>query len=449
MVIFGLALQLLVDQEPPDVSPDPGPFLSNAWYCVPPSSRGFETEVATTNLGDGALRIRRSVFSGGEVVEPVGDQLEAHRSGTSSISDFGVPDAAMFIEVFGSASVADSLAYLRRNGVVATSCTVQPSDKWYFAHGSTNLDLDTNLLVANPFEEEAVIQLRVLGQDTDFVPGGLTDHVIEPLGVTNIFLGDFIDPETPRFGFEITATRGRVVITRYMRDSGGTVEGIAADVGVRSPSTRWYFAAGEVPKAGEERLYFSNPNTTEALIDIRFLTPEGSVEPDPLQGFPVPAGRQVVVVVSDHLSRGTPNAISVASRNGVSVVAERDTEGELHLGSGRDIGFGTTSLGVRWVVSVGSAVGGTEELSIANFGSERATVRVALLAADGETRPDELSALTVEPGRKRVVDLTPYIGTSMGTAVVDAVVGEILVERRIFMPSPYSDFADGSARPFG
>lgn len=449
LVLAGLVDQFVLDdRDAAEGSSQPGPVLSNAWYCVPPSIRGSESEVSATNLGVTPLRLRRRVFSMGSESEARSDQLEAHRSGSALLADFDTPEAAMFVEAFGVASFVDSLTYLRRSGAGAPACTVQPSDIWFFAHGSTQRGLDTHLLVANPFNEEAVIEVRIMGPESDLLPAGLSDLVIAPLSVRDVLIGEFVLEELPRLGLRVRATRGRVVITRFMHDTDGVVTGLATTLGVSRTSARWHFAGGEVPKTGEERILIANPGDSEALVDVTFLTDEESIAPDELNDVPVPAGRQISIDVSKHLPRGTLHGTSVVSTNGVLIVAERETEGELRFGSGRDIVLGSPSVGSRWILSVGSLQGGREELSIANFGSERATVRIALLGTDGESRPEELSTLTIEPGRKLAVEVTAFLNGKAATAVIEAVVGEVTVERRIFMPSPYSDFADGQGRPF-
>lgn len=454
MLAAGGADLLLGAPEGPGREVEPGPFLSNGWYCPAPPGE-ITSVVSTTNPGDGALRVRRRTFGASAESEPRQTVVEAHRRASVNVGDFGLGSATLFVETFGRDSASDTIAYAGGVGVSSPRCTVQPSDLWYFSSASTSRGRDTRLLISNPFDEEAVIEVRVITPKEDFVPGLLKDLVIRPLSQESIFLPNFVltprslargeEEEVPRFGFVVRATRGRVVAARYQVITSGT-KSMRVDLGIQSTGVEWFFPGGEIPTDGVEKLIMINPSDQEALVRIVVITKEEVRSLASLEQVAVPAGRQVTVDMADHLERGLVYAARVTSINDVPIAVERETEGRFPQGSGVDGAIPVSEPAPRWVLSVGSPVGGTEVTSIVNFGAVPAVVRISLLFEDRREQPEELSGLRIDPGRKITVDLTPFLGDKAATAVIEAVIGQIGVESRTYIGGRVDDFADSSAR---
>lgn len=443
MLAAGGADLLLGEAEAPQREVEPGPFLSNGWYCPAPPGE-ITSVVSTTNPGDGALKVRRRTFGASAESEARQSMVEAHRRSSVNVGDFGLGSATLFVETFGRDSASDTIAYAAGVGVSSPRCTVQPSDLWYFSSASTSRGRDTRLLVSNPFDEEAVIEVRVITTKEDYVPPLLKDLVIRPLSQESIFLPSFVE-ETTRFGFVVRATRGRVVAARYQVITEGT-SSMKVDLGIQSTGVEWFFPGGEIPQEGVENIVIMNPSDREALVRIVVITKAEVRSVASLEEVAVPAGRQVTVEMADHLERSLEYAATVTSINDVPIAVERETEGRFRQGSGVDGALPVASPADRWVLSVGSPLGGSEVTSIVNFGAAPAVVRISLLFEDRRERPEELSGLGIEPGRKVTVDLTPFLGEEPATAVIEAVAGEVAVESRTYIGGRIDDFADSSAR---
>lgn len=426
-------------------APPAGRFLSSGWYCPLPPDEGFNSLTSTTNLGDDPVHLRRWTVGGSRQSALKEGEVGPRRRSVGPVGEFGLPGAAAVVEVFGAASTSDSVTFSAEAGVAASRCSVQPADRWFFSVASTARGENTYLLVANPFEEEAVVKVRLMTAETDVVPARLKDVVIPQLSQGVIFLSEYY-PETKGFALDVKATRGRVVVARYSRTSTRDGwRGIYSDVGIREPSLRWYFAGGEVANQGDEFIVLANPSEREALVGLIVQTKDEQLALPALAELAVPAGRQVTVRMGEHLPRGLQHGTSIASTNGVPIVAERQTFGSLAGGRGVDSVFGVPATGKRWVLSVGSPAGGSDSLAIVNYGRFPAIVRVALITEGGESRPPELAALTVEPGRRATVDVTPFLGGGAATAVVEALSGEVAVERHLWLEA-VRDFADSFAQ---
>lgn len=444
VVVAVLGLGLLLDFTLPTRAADrpelgSGQFVSTGWYCPVPPAEGIEATMSTANLGTSALGLRRSAIGGMGQSAVEEASLPARSTSNKPVSEFGLSDATGLVEAFGGNNATGVMVGARGKGVGSSRCSAQPSSRWLFASGSTSRGENHYLLISNPFREEAVVRIRLMAGDKEVVPARLRDLVIRSFSQSSVYLSDYLEAE-PTFGIEVTASRGRVVVARYSHVTGGGGQGISLDIGAQAVSSEWIFAEGRVPSDGEETIVVANPGSREALIGVVFMTAEERTAPPELAELPVPAGRQAVIKVSDHLTRGTGYGVQLTSSNEVPVVAERQTAGVVNGNRSYESAFGVRMPAARWIVPTGSSFGGTASLSIVNTGQNPTRVGVTLLADSGESKPEELSALNVEPGRKLVVDLSPFV-EGPATAVVEADAPVIAVESQSVVGGQYADFS--------
>lgn len=440
------ALDRTISSQPPsdDVIAG-GKFVSIGWYC--PAPEGLESEMASTNVGNESVRLRRGTAGGSKASAVEESELAVQRRSSVPLGTFGIPNAVGLVEAFGADTASDLVAIGKGSGVSMSRCSVQPWDRWFFAAAGTARGRDHYLLVANPFQEEAIIKVRVLGPDSDSVPARLKDLVIPAQTQLPVFLAEYV-PETPSFGLEVSATTGRVIVSRYSKAaSRDGVKGISLTLGERSPSDRWVFPGGESPVDGEETIALVNPTEQEALVQVIFPTENEQVAPPELAEIRIPAGRQTTINVTQYVPRGTRHSTIVLATNGVKLIAERQAIAAVEGGRGYEINFGSPRLSKRWIAGVGSAAGGKASLALVNPGRTRTIVRIVLIVEDREIRLGELAGVEVPPDRRVTVDLTPHLGGKPATAVVESLSGEIGVERQLLLGPPYSDF--GSAPALG
>ena len=424
-----------------------GKFLSTGWYCPSPDFEGVDASMSTANLGDEPVHLRRWAIGDTQTSPLSQAALASHRRSAVKVRDFGIPQATGLSEAFGAATTSDIVA-LGSAGVASSRCSNQPWDKWYFAQGSTARGLNTYLLVSNPFEEEAVLRVRFLTPGGDTTPARLKDLVVPRLSQSAVFLSEYLT-ETPTFGIDLTATQGRVIVSRFMQATGKDgSKGISLGVGVRNPASKWLFAGGHVPTDGEETIQLANPTETEALIQVVFETEQEQRSPPALQEVRLPAGRQTSIKVSDFLERGTKHSTTISVTNETKIVAERTTVEALNPGRGIDTVFGVPDFGGRWVVAVGSPAGGTDTIDILNAGTKRTTVSIAFVTEGGLSRPPALQAIKIEGGRRASLDVSSSLAGAAATAIIESTEGSIAVERHLVLGPPYSDFADSVAQIF-
>lgn len=424
-----------------------GRFISTAWYCPGPGGDGFDPVMSTTNLGDVPVRLRRLAVGTGSASAFEEGVLGSHRRAPISVLKFGVKDAAGLTEAFGASTFTDLATLVPGKGAATSTCSVQPSNRWLFASGSTARGESHHLLVSNPFEEEAVIKVRFITEDKDVVPARLKDLVVGARTQLDVSLADFF-AETPSFGLDVTATQGRVVVSRFSQVSTRSgVKGLSLAVGARSPSVGWIIAGGEVPGDGEEFIVLVNPESSEALVQLVFQLEGEQSAPPGLGEIALKGGTQLRVKASDHLPRGSKYAVKITSANAVPIVAERETVAATAGGRGYESVFAVREPSARWAVGIGSLAGGSALIAISNPSSTVAVVRIGIYREATENFPAELAALKVAAGRRSTVDLTGFLEGGAGTALLDALVGTVAVEAWLVLGPPYADFAGLPGHP--
>jgi hypothetical protein len=419
--------------------------LSEAWYCPVPTSQGLGSTVETANLARSGVNLRQSGLGAGAGT-PAESDLAPGALTSSQAAPSGPSPAE--VEAFGGRTFSYLSSVAATVGGATERCSEQPGARWLFAEASTAAGYDTYLFIANPFQEQAAVTIRVLGSGGDTVPSGLSNYQIPPTSQTGIFLGDYY-PETQSFGLDVTANRGRVLVARMMKvaSQDGT-RGLAMDLGAPAPATQWIFPGGQVPSQGEEEVLVANPSSHEALVSESFLTSGGGA-PAGQQNVAVPAGEQIAITSSDQVPAGTQHGTIISSVNGVPVVAERTTIEGSGSSRGFETVFGVPSAGASWVVPVGSPVGGTDTLGVVAAGVARATYAVTLVSGTASVSPSALANLTVDPGTRASVDLTPYLGGQPGVAVVRASSGSIAVENDDALPAAYRETMESVGSPAG
>lgn len=446
LIIGALQADRSAPRTPSPDSAGAGPVLSTAWYCPAPGSDEETTTVLTTaNVSGEPVHLRRFAIGGRQPAFREAE-LGPRRASVVALPDLGARESGGVVEAFGGSTESEALVLVGGMGVGSSRCFTQPSDRWFFAAGSTARSQDTYLLVANPFDEEATLTVRLLTPDGPVDLPRLTDLPVGRTTQRSMFLSELYE-ELESFGIEVRVGRGRLVVSRLMRiTSPAGRRGVILTSGADRPRLAWQFGGGEVPRDGDELIVIVNPDDRQSLVQVIFQTDNEQVAPPSLEEVVVPPGSQASVKVADHLPRGTRHGTSVASANGVPVVAERRTVGVLADGRGADGVLGAPGPSKRLVVSAGSPVGGTSLLAIANDSTEASEVGVTLLTEKGEARPQQLQSVAVPAGRLVTVDLTPFLGGRPAVLLIEATVG-IAAERHLSLGDPFQDFADEVAQP--
>ena len=344
VVIVGLLVAgLLVDQgrDPVQVTEDdivspvpliaPGDARSATWFCAAATADdggSAEGQIVLANTTPESTTAVVSVFAGGP--EPgiggVVDELVVEVPGFASVdlrpAELSPGSAVVSIagEIDGGGVIVDKVVS-GPTGVARSSCAIDGSDEWVLASGTTTPGARNQLVVFNPFPDDAVIDVDFVSEAGARSPEDLVAVHVPSQSSRLIEVGDFVAAAATVSTF-VSARSGRVVV-ESIQSFDGTAEplGLGLVGGVPAPAETWIFA-GISPAIGPARLIVVNPGESivRADVEIRPAGAERFIEPLELT---LRSGQQSVVdLLADGRLEGiTAFSVVVRSFDGPRIVA--------------------------------------------------------------------------------------------------------------------------------
>lgn len=180
----------------------------------------------------------------------------------------------------------------RSSGLAGQPC-LQPAREWWFAAGSGAVGRRATLLLANPSDASAVVDVEIWTESGPLLAAGTSDLGIPAAGTRTISL-DAIALGRERSAVHVTAVVGRVGAAVLLREiDGADPVGLSWVTPSQAPALR-SFVPG-LPAFGDRRLRLLNPGEEDAIVRVRALAGQGPFTPVGLEAVDVPAGRVVDV----------------------------------------------------------------------------------------------------------------------------------------------------------
>jgi autotransporter-associated beta strand protein len=287
------------------------------------------------------------------------------------------------------------------------NAVAKPERKWVFAEGFQGF-FDTYLLIANANAVETAATVTFLRENDTPVVKTIP---IAAFARKTIYAGDFSELIGRAFGMVVDATQP-VIAERSMYFAslpnrlwtGGHV-----NTGVTAPSTSWFHAEGATGGFFNTFILLSNPQTTEAHIDLRFLLEDGTTI---VKTKTLPAGQRLTV---NPATEGEPRllnaAVSTIVASDVAIVSERSM---YWPGDATPFGEGHNSSGVvatatRWGLAegrIGAPRNFTTYILLANPSTTAAQVAVTYLRELGAS---VTKTYTVPPTSRFNIDVASAV----------------------------------------
>jgi hypothetical protein len=210
---------------------------------------------------------------------------------------------------------------------------------------------------------------------------------------------------------------GGAVVEQVVSGSSGVSRAACATTG----SDRWYFADGTTQENSRLAVSLVNPYPEDAIVDLSFVTEQGSEAPADFQGIVVPARSVTGIDVGTHLRRRARVATTVAARAGRVVAWKTQVVGAPPSTAGQSgqpgqsgqsaqplspaqpavprvpglsLTLGSPSPGTQWWWPDGLAADGvTERFQIYNPGPAAADVSLGVVLDQGSAEPFQLHIL--------------------------------------------------------
>jgi Family of unknown function (DUF5719) len=376
VTVLVLAANALPAAKPPATPAAQDPY-SARWVC--PLLPGQATPVTIANVGDATASLRTTVRETGTRSNPSTKQLAG--GATQKLSLKPVKAGFVQVEAF-SAPVVVSAPGL--------GCAPGPGNRWWLPAADTRFGTDTRVIIANPDNQPAVVDLvphltsgsiRPDDREVFIQPG---EAVVRPLGDEA--------PAGLKPSIEVVARAGRVVAGAAV-SSGGKAPTLLPAQGAAQPA--WSFAGGVSGGGAQAQVLVTNPNPAPLQVEVQVTTAKGTFRPPGDFDEPIANGGTAELVIPALDVKG-PFAVNVRSRNGAAFVAAlRVTEGDGNQSTSR-IDLGTGQPERNWLVP-GTLQGG--QLVLANLSSAELEARLGDLTGRGNGAGQPVR---VPPGRVAV-----------------------------------------------
>lgn len=309
-------------------------------------------------------------------------------------------------------------------------CLSEDSDRWWIPGMSTAGGHEARLRLANPYESDATVAVRLLTPEGPVEPTVLQNLTVLGRSTTEIEINEHL-PERDDVAVDVQVVAGRVAAEGYqlVRQAIGDVDGVSLLASAARPSSTWtvpWVAAGENRQSW---LWLLNPGDRPASVELTLHGPDGGRAPEGLAEATVEPGQLRRIDLRGTFPEGLTSAAVTVRSEAVPVIAsgvarlQPDDPAE----SGMAVQLGGQPH-TSWIVAGGSTTGREEQLRLVNPGSEVAVVDVTVWDGTETRQPDGLTGVEVPPGAMRVLDLAGELGgVEEWSALAEVQSGQLVV----------------------
>lgn len=368
-------------------------FITATWFCPGvPNGANSGGSVAIANPADKPLVGRLTVFTDADGIGPTEFDFEVEARETLELNLVGIQNQGTYlsamVEINGGGGFVEQRADTS-DGSAVSPCSNSTSSEWHFADNYTLNDSREDLIITNPFPDDAIVNFQFVSSDGTREPGVLQGV---PVAGNSVYVVDqsLLSKDEIVFAVSVVASRGRVVVGRaqhYLVERAG----YTLSLGSPSGSTGWWFADGDNPaETYFERFSIYNPSDRDAVVQPSFY----SLDPNAVGGFveelTVPAHRVVSFSITDVPGLPTGrHGSQFISMNDVPIVVERAITRRADAGLSTTVVLGVPVYFVevgttRWSMAFGSDQALDAVLVVLNIGAQDAAVAVKSLTSGGE-----------------------------------------------------------------
>jgi lipoprotein-anchoring transpeptidase ErfK/SrfK len=207
--------------------------------------------------------------------------------------------------------------YYGRDDGNASAGITSPALSWYLAEGYTGGDFDEYVLVQNPGDQAAKVNVTFMCSDGRNVPYKFamapktrhTIHVDEVPGLESAEVSTRVEADQP-----IVAERSMYFVS-YGRPGGSDAPGVA------DPATYWYLPEGYTGGDFDTYVLIMNPNDEAVTVDASYLKPGGATKT--AQYVIAPRSRYTVHLDAIDGLSNTEVATALTAADGKTVICER------------------------------------------------------------------------------------------------------------------------------
>jgi hypothetical protein len=391
--------------------------LTGSWFCpgVPASGEdGVGGDVVISNRDSEQLVGRFTILTPDGVGAEQEFSVDPWAHTTVDVDAFVTASfASVIVEIDGGGGVVEQRA-MHPAGDSVAPCSNDTSSEWYFADGFTVDGSVETLILTNPYDDAAVVDLGFATESGDATPSAFQGFTILPKSVKTIRIAELGARDEPVIAVRVEAISGRIVVGRAQHYVGGGRLGY--DISLAAPALRdqFWFADGEQGEGITETYAVYNPTDSDVEVDVVLLGLPLEANFGDLPLIEVPSREVVVFDVADESLVGPlpdgRHSIVFSTQAEPAIVVERiltRPAGDLVattvvMGAPpRPDGFVAT----RWHVGIGPSVPTPGALIVYNVDNLDGTITIESVGPAGPSAVDSLTDIPIAPGEVITIDL--------------------------------------------
>ncbi len=316
---------------------------------------------------------------------------------------------------------------------MSTPCANAASESWYFADGYTVGGSLNQIVLTNPYDDAAIVDLGFATKDGSRSPGPYQGFPIPPRSVRVVDLGA---PGAGAQGEEtlaikIESSRGRVVAGRSQVFREGRA-GFTMTLGSPALRDQWWFSEGLKGSGVIERFSLYNPTDDDVAVDALYLGLDTAIgDVDPLvvparQVITLETGADTLLPEGRHTTVFRASEPAIVVERALTVIEDGRPSTSVTPGATpRTDGF----VASTWYTGAAPTEPTTDALVIYNVDTGVTTATIYAVTADGPTPIPGMEAVDIAPAAIATIDLTDDV--VLGRDVIVAATGRLFIERSV------------------
>ena len=302
---------------------------STTWHLAEGcTAHGFDTWVLVQNPQIVPATIDITYMTSKGVVQKQPFTLGAgQRASVQAVKDVGACDVSTTVESNLPVVCERAMYWDGRRGGHDSIGVTEGSKKWYLAEGTTAWGFETWLLIANPTDKTANVDVTYM---TSSGPVVEPRFQMSPLSRKTILVNDTVSNMDT--SIEVLSNRA-VIAERAMYWNNGTGKAGHDTVGLPAPARSVFLAEGSTAWGFDTYLCVQNPGDEAAQVAVVYMTGQGAAAGPNLL---VPPKSRVTVYVNDDVSNMD---VSMKVFSATPVMAERAMYWNARGGGHVSIGF--------------------------------------------------------------------------------------------------------------
>lgn len=424
-------------------------FIDQSWFCGGvPVGDGLGGSITVANPTETPLQGRLTVFSDAADAVPVERSFEVLARSTTSVELASLQPkgayASALVELMGEGGFVEQTAESPW-GRSVSGCSNSTSTNWYFADNYTFGSSTEDLVVTNPFPDEAILDFTFASDEGERRPQSLQGFPVPGNSIV-VVNQDNLPKDEAVLAVHVAASRGRVVVARAQHYVGERL-GYSLTLGAPSLSSQWTFADGE---GGDgvafERYSIFNPTDSDVVVTSDFWGLADHPEFVGYRTVTVPAGRVVYFTTADFedLPAGR-HGMTFSTEGEAAIVVERGITRRIGGGFATSVAFGAPRVFEgyqRWSMAVGTTTAADEAIVVLNLDYLDGTVTVKALGPGGEQVIPGLEAVRL-PKSSVIAISIPDLAAALNAPLIIESTQRVVVER--LTPRSDSDTDAGRA----